>query len=733
MQQRLGPAIFCAVVGVSRAVWLSMQLSGLDAVEIGYLLLADVPVVGALGLLAYAEPVLARGWRRFVAALAMVVMVFYVADVMAVVTLNSRLQLSDARRFATEIWVARSFLSLLTVTVLVAAAGSFALTLPVPQRAARFVATTSLVFVLLPFVIAEERVPAHLRKYAGSILRLPAEVWAGRRLPASDYGPGDVAAFRASYDALFDAPIARSRKNIILVIVESLSAADSARTAGIRNVLPRFDELSRRGMLFRNFFANYEASEGGLVALLSGVPPLHFPRASTQPFEEYAVQRSIVDALRREGYRCEFLTSVPLRFLSMNAYVTSARSGFDRAGGQQEIERFRDAPRFSFESAADHVLFEELLSRLDARAPHGPSPVFMAVVTATSHPPYIDPRGGGNSEARVWAYVQDELWWLHDELAKRRFFDNGLLVITGDHRRMQPVRRDEQARYGESAKARVPLAVIGAGVPEETLDDRLFQQSDLLRMLDRALQPSQALSPFVLWVNRYLAGLGFAANAANVDVFVESNQAKEPFPLKLRGAEIEWLQRPPEALSVERAIHQQRAMQQAMRVASVPSTALNFGRNLEPSNHVPGVLVGFSKDLDLSRDPDDPRGSLKIVTTDSFDQDRILPLVSGDAPYTLSARAFLPVPADGEYWFTVYGDDEICVAIDQRVVLGCQRKFNPGLALLTAGLHRFDLRFVARNSRQRFELKWLRPGEKAFEPFPQQSLVLPQANSQSQH
>jgi hypothetical protein len=320
--------------------------------------------------------------------------------------------------------------------------------------------------------------------------------------------------------------------------------------------------------------------------------------------------------------------------------------------------------------------------------------------------------------------VQDELWWLHDELLRRHFFDNGVLIVTGDHRKMRPVREEEQDKYGESAKARVPLVVIGSGVPTGAVDDRLCQQADLLRLLDRVAHPDQPLSPFAVWVNRYIAGLGFAGNAANVEVFTGVN-LRDPFRLRLRGAEIEWLQRPPDTLTVERAIHQQRAMQQAVRVASVPAVPLQLGRELQPSEHTPGVLVGVSKDLDVGRDPDDPRGGLRTLTATSFDQDHVLPLVGGEAPYTLTARGFLPVAADGEYWFALYGDTEMCLAIDKRVVIGCQRGLNPGLALLTAGLHRVDLRFVARTSQQRFELKWLRPGERLYEPFPQESLIAP--------
>ena len=131
--------------------------------------------------------------------------------------------------------------------------------------------------------------PSRLDLYAGSVLLLGKELWGSRRQPISRYRGGDFSAYRGDYDALFDAPVARTGRNVVLVIVESLSAVDSQRTSGIRNLLPRFDALSREGMLFRNFFANFEASEGGIVSMLSGVPPMHFPTASTNTFGEYTL------------------------------------------------------------------------------------------------------------------------------------------------------------------------------------------------------------------------------------------------------------------------------------------------------------------------------------------------------------------------------------------------------------------------------------------------------------
>jgi hypothetical protein len=47
---------------------------------------------------------------------------------------------------------------------------------------------------------------------------------------------------------------------------------------------------------------------------------------------------------------------------------------------------------------------------------------------------------------------------------------------------------------------------------------------------------------------------------------------------------------------------------------------------------------------------------------------------------------------------------------------------------LRAGLHRIDVRFVRRAAEQRFEVKWLRPGQKDFEPLPATALIRPAGN-----
>ena len=286
---RLGPLIVCMCVAAYRAFWLSEQLSGIDVSEVGYLILADLPVIGALGILAFLEAVLPRAWKLVPLTLTVILFAIYLTDALLVFSLNARLQLSDIPQFGAEWWIVRSFVTVSSVAMLILTAASLLVTPSVTAGVARALPVVALVLAVVPLAVNEQSIPAHLQKYTGSVLLLGKELWGFRRPPVSRYRESDVDAYRSEYDALFDAPIARTRRDIVLVIVESLSSADSHRTSGLRDLLPRFDALSRKGMLFRNFFANFEASEGGILALLSGVPPLHFPTATTDTFGEYSV------------------------------------------------------------------------------------------------------------------------------------------------------------------------------------------------------------------------------------------------------------------------------------------------------------------------------------------------------------------------------------------------------------------------------------------------------------
>lgn len=69
------------------------------------------------------------------------------------------------------------------------------------------------------------------------------------------------------------------------------------------------------------------------------------------------------------------------------------------------------------------------------------------------------------------------------QLKKAKFFDNGILVVVGDHRKMTPMEPEEYKKRGVTADARIMSFVIGSGVKAGEIDQNLYQQTDLFYSL----------------------------------------------------------------------------------------------------------------------------------------------------------------------------------------------------------------------------------------------------------
>jgi hypothetical protein len=107
---------------------------------------------------------------------------------------------------------------------------------------------------------------------------------------------------------------------------------------------------------------------------------------------------------------------------------------------------------------------------------------------------------------------------------------------------------------------------MGAGIPEDRVDDRFFQQADLFAKLSRALEPSAPLSPNPIWVERYTAAWGRISNAGRFTMFDEAEGGRRGFEAYARGRTLAWRQdRPPGHAALERRIHAQRAIHQDTR------------------------------------------------------------------------------------------------------------------------------------------------------------------------
>lgn len=676
-RERIFPAglvVAALLVFCGKAAALSLQASGslaqawqfalLDLDGIGLLLL-----LGALTALARARPLRLLGKATLFLAL-----VFYAIHSFVLVELDESMSLFDLARYLPEWPVVQSFLgplSVLAVAVLLAAPWIDLRLERGPHRAA-----ATLAVVLLAGGLAYmAQAPSELRKYSLLQAGAVAEQWMHAQ-PASAYTPAQrrLHASAAAPPAEFMQP----EPNIILLVIESLSSINSQRTSGVLDLLPDFDRLSHEGVLFPNFFANHAASEGGLIALLSGFPPLHYPTASPLMFDEFAMQPAVVQEYMAQGYMAEFLTNTDLAFIGMDRYLDGL--GLDRASGRDEVEAWAGAERFVQDAPSDRHLYAEALRRVDARSADD-APWIMTLASVSTHLPYTHPEGGEDSAEAVWDWAMARLLEFHDALGELGFYRNGLLLVTGDHRQMRPLSRAETERYGDSAVARVPLLVIGAGVEPGGIDERWFQQADLLRYLPRIWQPERPLSPHPVWVERYNRIYGRVESINRFGVFDQADGGRTLLPVQVLGTELAWAgQRPGEHRAIEARVHAQRSAHQ-------------FARN-GPGLGCPARMAGSGAV------PAGRAGGLGRLVQSMAD--------SGGA----QLRGFLEVAERGTYWFRSVPGVSLCFGIAGRLVIDQKA----GQALMQApvalepGLHPLELRYFPGQSSGPPALEWVTPG-----------------------
>ncbi len=266
--------------------------------------------------------------------------------------------------------------------------------------------------------------------------------------------------------------------DIILLVFESLSMYHSTLFSGINDWMPQFDNISENGRHLSNFYANGVDTEQGLIALFSGEPPISKGfEHSIGIFEQfYNLKQSVPKMLHEFGYRTVFLATSNLGFIGKGSWLRDI--GFDYIEGH-DAPYYSGMVRYIFNAASDDALYGRALLELQHKKT---SPIFMALETTTTHPPFTDPISGTYSEELAFRYADQQLGIFVENLKSSGFFNNGYLMIVGDHRVMKHLTSAESARYGDLGYARVPFTVIGSGINGEN-ELANFSQSDLLPSL----------------------------------------------------------------------------------------------------------------------------------------------------------------------------------------------------------------------------------------------------------
>ncbi len=265
------------------------------------------------------------------------------------------------------------------------------------------------------------------------------------------------------------------RPNVVVIVLESFSAAYSARLTGGPGYMPFLDELMGQSLNMTHAYANGRRSIDGIPAVLASMPELMdeafiTSRYAQQPFT------SLAGVLAAQGYSTSFFHGGRNGTMGFDGFARSA--GFQRYVGRDEYPvqghydghwGVWDAPFLQF--------FAEELGRER-------QPFMSCVFTLSSHHPYELPAdlaaqfsGGTHKIHPVLRYTDEALRRFFDRARTQPWFANTLFVITADH--TADLERNGQ-QYSKAIDYWVPLLFhMPAHLPARD-QHRVTQHIDIL-------------------------------------------------------------------------------------------------------------------------------------------------------------------------------------------------------------------------------------------------------------
>lgn len=241
-------------------------------------------------------------------------------------------------------------------------------------------------------------------------------------------GRGEVSASLAAVPA--KVALAR-RPNVVVVMMESMSAEFMAAYGNKDGLTPNLDRFAREGLSFTRLYAAGTRTVRGLEALSAALPPL--PGKSVVRWDGISHLNTLGSTLARHGWMPHFLYGGYGMFDNMNGFFGA--QGYqvtDRTGFQQGLVQFEN-----IWGVADEHLFDQALLEADKDAAAG-KPFFMHVMTASNHVPFTYPDGridipspGGRPGGIKYA---DYAMGRFIDMAKQKpWFDNTIFLFVADH------------------------------------------------------------------------------------------------------------------------------------------------------------------------------------------------------------------------------------------------------------------------------------------------------------
>ena len=236
-----------------------------------------------------------------------------------------------------------------------------------------------------------------------------------------------------------------SKKNVVFILVESLSASFMKEFGNDQNITPFLDSLAQKSVFFDNLYATGTRTVRGMEAMTLCIPPT--PGQSIVKRPENQNLFTVSNVFKSKGYNPNFFYGGDGYFDNMNAYFGG--NGFtiyDRGRGSVLSDKIKTTRynindnEVTFENAwgiCDEDIYSKMLNVADEHHKNN-KPFFNFVMTTSNHRPFtypdnaIDIPSGSGREGAV-KYTDYAIKKMFQKAKNKPWFKNTVFIIIADH------------------------------------------------------------------------------------------------------------------------------------------------------------------------------------------------------------------------------------------------------------------------------------------------------------
>ena len=221
------------------------------------------------------------------------------------------------------------------------------------------------------------------------------------------------------------------RYNVMLVMIESLSASYMGIYGDDRKLTPHIDALAKKSLFFSNFFATGTRTVRGMEAVTISVPPTAGRSIVKRPDNHNMFGMGWI--FKEKGYENKFIYAGHGYFDNMNEYFSN--NGFEIV---DRVSFAKDEITFAnVWGVCDEDLFDKSIKEAD-NSYAKKQPFFSFIMTTSNHRPYTYPdnkidipsHSGRKGGVKYTDYAVDAFL---KKASQKPWFDNTLFVFVADH------------------------------------------------------------------------------------------------------------------------------------------------------------------------------------------------------------------------------------------------------------------------------------------------------------